>query len=54
LETEKKQLERVKMDALELIRKKNPPLRWEQTDDEKNSGFRAIEKLVGRRGRRNE
>ena len=48
LETEKLQLERVKMNALELIRKEGPPLRWEQTDDEKKSWFRAIEKLVGR------
>jgi hypothetical protein len=50
LETAKKQLERVKMNAVELIRKKDAPLRWEQTDDEKNSYFRAIEKLAGRRG----
>ena len=53
-ETEKSQLERVKLNSMELIRKKNAPLRWEQTEDEKNSYFRAIEKLIGRRGHKNE
>jgi len=50
LKTELEQLKRVKSHAMELLRKKEPPLRWEQTDDEKGSYFRAIEKLVGRRG----
>jgi len=54
LETGEKQLERIKMNAMEFIRKKDSPLRWEQTDDEKKSWFSAIEKLVGRRGQRNE
>lgn len=50
LDTELEQLEKVKASAMELVRKKDSPLRWEQTDDEKVSYFRAIEKLVGRRG----
>jgi len=54
VKTEKKQLERVKVNALELIRKRHSSLRWQQTDDEKNSWFRAIEKLVGRRGQKND
>jgi len=50
LETGLEQLKRVKSHGMEFMRKKNPPLRWEQTDDEKAAYFRAIEKLVGRRG----
>jgi hypothetical protein len=50
LETAKERLESVKSNAGDFIRKKAPPLRWEQTKDEENSGFRAIEKLVGRHG----
>jgi len=50
LETTKERLESVKSNAGDFIRKKLPPLRWEQTKDEKNSGFRAIEKLIGRPG----
>jgi len=50
LDTELEQLKRVKSNAMELVRKKYSPLRWERTDDEKASYFRAIEKLVGRRG----
>ena len=50
LETAKERLESVKSNAGDFIRKNAPPLRWEQTKDEENSGFRAIEKLVGRHG----
>jgi len=50
VDTELAQLKRVKFNAMELVRKKDSPLRWERTDDEKASYFRAIEKLVGRRG----
>jgi len=50
LETAKSKLETVKLNAGEYICKRHPPLSWEQTKDEENSGFRAIEKLVGRRG----
>ena len=53
LDSQKKQLERIKINAVGLIRKKEAPLRWEQTDDEKNSWFRAIQKLAGRRGQKN-
>ena len=53
MEVQKKQLERIRIDAAGLLSKKDAPLRWEQTDDEKNSYFRSIEKLVGRRGLRN-
>jgi hypothetical protein len=52
LETAKERAEMVKLNAKEFIRKKDPPLRWEQTDDEENSGFRAIEKIIGRRGQK--
>jgi len=38
------------MNAVELIRKRGLSLRWEQTEDEKNSYFRAVEKLIGKRG----
>jgi len=50
LDTELEQLKRVKSNAMELVRKKDAPLRWERTEDEKVSYFRAIEKLVGRQG----
>jgi len=49
-ETEIAQLEKVKIDAANFIQKKEPPLCWQQTDDEKKSWFRAIEKIVGRSG----
>jgi hypothetical protein len=48
--TEIDQLEKVKTDAAGFVGKRYPPLRWEQTDNEKNSWFRAIEKIVGRSG----
>jgi hypothetical protein len=44
------QLEKIKSDAASFIGKKEPPLRWEQTEAEKRSWFRAIEKIVGRNG----
>ena len=49
-ETEIAQLEKVKIDAANFIQKKEPPLCWQQTEDEKKSWFRAIEKIVGRSG----
>ena len=48
--TEIVQMGKIKVDAINLIQKKGPPLCWKQTEDEKNSGFRAIEKIVGGRG----
>ncbi len=44
------QLEKIKSDAESLIQKSSPPLSWQQTEDEKKSGIRAIEKIVGRIG----
>jgi len=49
-ETEIAQMEKIKSNAINLIQKKEPPLCWEQTEDEKKSWFRAIEKIVGRSG----
>jgi len=49
-ETQVAQLEKVKVDAIGFVNKRQPPMRWEQTEDEKKSWFRAIEKLVGRSG----
>jgi hypothetical protein len=49
-ETEIAQIEKIKANAINLIQKKEPPLCWEQTEDEKKSWFRAIEKIVGRSG----
>jgi hypothetical protein len=49
-ETQIKQLERIKTNAESLISKRNPPKRWNQTEDEKISYFRAIEKIAGRSG----
>jgi len=49
-EVETAQLERIKQDAANFIQKKEPPLCWQQTEDEKKSWFRAIEKIVGRSG----
>jgi len=51
-EEEKEKMEQLELNAREFVRKRNAPLRWEQTDDEKNSWFRAIENLVGRRGQK--
>lgn len=47
-ETEVKQLEKVKNDAAGFIAKREPPLKWQQTQDEKMSWFRAIEMMAGR------
>jgi len=44
------QLEKIKSDAMNFIKKRQPPLCWGQTEDEKKSGLKAIEKLVGRSG----
>ena len=44
------QMEKIKASAINLMKKKEPPLCWEQTEDEKKSWFRAIEKIVGRSG----
>jgi len=49
-ETQIHQLERIKTDAESFISKRYPPKRWNQTEDEKISWFRAIEKIVGRSG----
>jgi hypothetical protein len=49
-ETEIDQLEKVKTDAVSFVSKRYPPLRWRQTEDEKKSWFRAIEKITGRCG----
>jgi len=49
-ETEIAQMEKIKANAMNLIQKKDPPHCWEQTEDEKKSWFRAIEKIVGRSG----
>jgi len=49
-ETEIAQLEKIKANAGSFIQKKEPPLCWQQTEDEKKSWFRAIEKIVGRSG----
>ncbi len=34
----------------EFIKKKDPPQKWERTEDEKLSYWRSLEKLVGRQG----
>jgi len=49
-ETEIYQLEKLKSDAADFVSKRYPPQRWKQTEDEKKSWFRAIEKIVGRSG----
>jgi hypothetical protein len=49
-ETQISQLEKIKSDAESFISKRNPPMRWNQTEDEKISWFRAVEKIVGRNG----
>jgi hypothetical protein len=49
-ETEIDQLEKVKTDAVGFVAKRYPPLRWEQTDNEESSWFRAIEKIISRSG----
>jgi hypothetical protein len=49
-ETEIAQMEKIKVNAINLIQKQEPPLCWEQTEDDKKSWFRAIEKIVGRSG----
>jgi len=49
-ETEIDQLEKTKADAANFVSKRYPPLRWGQTNNEKKSWFRAIEKIVGRSG----
>jgi hypothetical protein len=49
-ETQINQLERIKTNAENFISKRNPPQRWNQTEDEKISWFRAIEKISGRSG----
>jgi hypothetical protein len=49
-ETEITQMEKIKANATNLIQKKDPPHCWGQTEDEKKSWFRAIEKIVGRSG----
>ncbi|NLH15863.1 MAG: MFS transporter [Phycisphaerae bacterium] len=49
-ETEIDQLETVKTNTASFIKKMDPPLRWEQTEDEQKSWYRAIEKMVGRSG----
>jgi hypothetical protein len=49
-ETEITQMEKIKANAINLIQKKDPPLRCEQTEDEQKSWFKAIEKIVGRSG----
>jgi hypothetical protein len=41
------QLELLVQKLAEFIRKKDPPLRWGQSDDEKRAPTRSIEKLVG-------
>jgi hypothetical protein len=47
-ETEINQLEKIKTAAAGLVDKSEPPLRWEQTEDEKKSWFLSVEKIVGR------
>jgi hypothetical protein len=49
-ETQIRQLEKIKSDAESFISKRNPPKRWNQTEDEKISYFRAIEKISSRSG----
>jgi hypothetical protein len=49
-ETGLAQMGKIKADAINLIQKRESPLCWEQTEDEKKSWFRAIEKVVGRNG----
>jgi len=49
-ETEINQLEKIKTNAASFVSKRYPPLRWRQTEDEKKSWFRAIEKIAGRCG----
>jgi hypothetical protein len=41
------QLKLLKTELDEFIRKKDPPLVWERTEDERKSPARAVEKLVG-------
>ena len=50
METQITQLKKIKENAISFIHKKKPPLRWQQTEDEKCSWFKAIEKIVGRIG----
>jgi len=49
-EAEIAQMEKIKVNAINLMQKQEPPLCWEQTEDDKKSWFRAIEKIVGRSG----
>jgi len=50
LKTEVSQLDKISIDAISLVNKRDPPLRWEQTEAEKDSWYVAFEKLTGRRG----
>jgi hypothetical protein len=50
LRTEAEHWKRLTHDLNELVRKAKPPLRSTQTDSERSSATRCIEKLVGRRG----
>jgi len=50
LDTEIKQLERLKTNAANFVYKKKKMLRGELTHDEKTSWFFAVEKLAGRQG----
>ena len=52
IERERTQTDKIKADAVSLGNKRNPPLSWEQTRNEKRSGSRAIKKLVGRQGQK--
>jgi hypothetical protein len=52
IERESVQMGKIKADAVNLGKKRNPPLSWEQTRNEKRSGLRAIKKLVGRQGQK--
>jgi len=52
IERERAQMDKIKADAVNLGNKRNPPLSWEQTRNEKRSGSRAIKKLVGRQGQK--
>jgi len=49
-QSENSQTDKIRASAMNFISKRAPHRRGEQTEDEKKSYFRAIEKLVGRRG----
>ncbi len=46
-ETQVAQLEKMKEDAVHFLRTREPPSRWEQTEDERKSPIRTLGKVAG-------